>query len=308
MHFMSWPAIVVYVDETYFGNQTGVIQAAIPIQKDLEKVFDDSVKKLLEKYPSNKIQEFKASKISKGNRVIYEIFLQRIINVNASIGDQSSLRPIVTVEGIDRHNDINNVTFINAVTDQLAKHAITDEPQLGKEFSRQVWWLYRFFEKICQSQIANEFEFVFDNKHQYAQKCLDYKAVILPNRIPILRRRWEVLSSIANIILKEMHKPPKWFPKISKFTFNYSENNYFLQSCDLFANLFYNALKYESGIRNKTVELKRDMLQCVIPSINFDRRLVSALEIGVLNNSYKEVFFKDKKLSGCFRLSPENQS
>ena len=121
----------------------------------------------------------------------------------------------------------------------------------------------------------------------------------------VLWEGWKFWTSFASTLLEKMD-PKKWFPKIARFAYGFSQDSYLLQACDLMANLVYNALKYELGVRSGVVKLKRQMLDRVMPDFGVDADLKQALEISSSKDGTQLVCAKMPSFSGCFQLEPAN--
>src|SRR4051812_44166942 len=92
--------IAVYVDETYFDMNSGLIQVGLPVAAGCKAGFEEAVTKLRANNPHIKIAEFKAGKVHAGNAKVYGKFLQYVVNVATSVGEQTPLRPVISVESM----------------------------------------------------------------------------------------------------------------------------------------------------------------------------------------------------------------
>ena len=96
-------------------------------------------------------------------------------------------------------------------------------------------------------------------------------------------------------------------PRIRRFEFKNSKNEFGLQAADLFSHLLYNALKYEMGIRNEATTSKHEMLLGVCPAFQLPRNLAELLSIVRIKNGQKvqeEVACNKPDLISTFILAP----
>ena len=298
---ISPSTIVVYVDESFFTNKTGVIQTALPIQRSSEPVVVEAVASLIAEHKNFRISEFKASKISRGNRGVYKKFLQYVANVASAVGEQTNLSPIVSVEGQGRY-EMDAVRYINAaISKTLSNFGVPERKGLYTEVSQQIWWIFRFFDKICQSQVRNKFAFIFDNKHAFSKEIHSIEKMMDQHGLSVEKPLWAIITDCTNAILKTLGKDAgKWFPRLELLSFLPSEDSFFIQGSDVFSNLVLNSLKFNLGGRTRTTELKFEMLQSVLPTLTLDKDLLSSLE---LRN--ESVACTRADLSGAFQLRPE---
>lgn len=281
MSSASGPSLItVYVDETYFDGQTGLIQTAFPIVSDhYESEVVAAIKKLVkESKPGITINEFKASQLSAGNEPVYRGFLQRCVNAAAIQGDQSPLRPAVTFEAAQRYQGSDFDWVRDQVTGALKKIGVTGEDYLAGEFSRQVLWIWRHFGQVLEQPVGNPFAFIFDNKYSYAQKCRSLKPVEVPGGVFIFHEFGKVLTSFANTMLPRM-EPKRSFPWIERFGYGFSQDNFLLQGCDLISNLFYNSIRYAKGLVNGTTTLKDTLLRSMMAGLAYPAELLDAFTL-----------------------------
>jgi hypothetical protein len=203
---------------------------------------------------------------------------------------------------MDRHAD-NNFQWINSRVDGAMQNlGITNRSHLVGEFSRQIWWLYRFFEKLCPTGMSNSLELIYDNKHRYAQECRSLAAVVNPvDNIPRFWPCWKVLTSMTNTLLSDM-QPKRRFPKVEQFTFAFSTGNYLIQACDMLANLFWNTLKSQQGITDSTSQLKWEMLKAVVPGLALDPSILQSTQVQTGADGKPQVVCVNPKLSGALQL------
>jgi hypothetical protein len=286
--------MMVFVDETFFHSQTGVIQVGIPFPSYLEHLFNRDAADII-KGSRQPISEFKASQISKGNAEVYKKFLELILRKSGMLHEQVDLHPIVTFESYTAHA-VYDAGKITRVVSQAWKNLnVCDvDPHFVAEFSRQVAWINCFFEKILPNTIPNPFIFVFDNKHSYAQECQSVKRIFLPSGIATLKKQGELLVYAANAVLASLANG-RSFPRVSQFNFEHSGNKYFLQAADLVCNLSYNWINYEKGIRTVVTELKHDMLQEVMPAFQLPSKLLDALEVKVDKHGDKKLLWRNSE-------------
>jgi hypothetical protein len=288
------------VDETYFDGQTGLIQTAFPIVSDhYEAEVVAAIKKLIEdSKPGITVNEFKASQLSAGNEPAYRGFLQHCVNAAVIQGDQSPLRPVVTFEAAQRYQGPEFNWVRDQVTGALKNIGVTGEDFLAAEFSRQVLWIWRHFGQVLDKPVGNPFAFVFDNKYSYAQKCRSLKPVKLSSSIFLFHEFGKVLTTFANTMLPRM-EPKRLFPRIERFGYGFSQDNFLIQGCDLVSNLFYNSLRYAKGLVNGTTTLKDTLLRSMMPELAYPAELLDAFAL-----SGEQLLCRSSELRWRVQLTP----
>lgn len=150
---------------------------------------------------------------------------------------------------------------------------------------------------MCPDKIKNDCEFLFDNKHRYAQMC-NQKVSVQYKGTAHLWGTSKLYRSFANTILSKC-KPQKLFPPMTGFTFGYSQKDRLLQAADILSHLFYASLKAEKGLTTGDAQLKYQMLKHVMPGLVFDSDLLKSLQ--VVNG---ELEITSINFGGCFQLEP----
>ena len=94
--------ITIYVDETYFDQDSGLIQAGLPVPDSGDREFQKAVKEMRAEFPRFQQPGFKAGKLNESNAKAYTKFLKYVINLLGLVGDGGELRAVVTVEATGR--------------------------------------------------------------------------------------------------------------------------------------------------------------------------------------------------------------
>jgi hypothetical protein len=298
------PPITVFVDETYLLDNTGFLQAAVPIPQniytnELVHICRDLLAKL-----GKDAKEFKGSAISKGNAEIYLQFLRYFVNATAGVRDQVELNPIVTVDAEARYVGGNSEWVFQQVTGGLKNLGIENEDHLVTEFSRQIVWLHRHWQKLTPVRFTNPLVLMFDNKHRYAQK-LDEERVVVNDQLiaPMFWELGKTMTSFANTLFTQM-EPHIPIARITRFDIGYSPSEFGLQAADLFSNLLHCALKCEMGIKDATNDLKYEMLLHVMPDFKLSPQLQASLAIDKDKEGRDALRCIDPQLLSTFQFLP----
>ena len=132
----------VFIDESYLLDQTGYLQAAVPIPQDIYmQELVPRCKELLLKLGKD-AKEFKGSGIKAGTLGIYREFLKGFINVAAQLADAAPVYSIVAIDSTGVYGSHSFKQIYDNVAGTFAKLGITDEDHLAVEFSRQILWLH----------------------------------------------------------------------------------------------------------------------------------------------------------------------
>ncbi len=276
------PQIIgVYLDETYFKQQTGMIQTAIVMPDDkYTEVFVEIAEYILAR---DGRKEFKARDIKRGNVASFREFLQRVVNVVHIVGNRSILRSIIAVDG-----DIPaRMTMFDKVYRQariaLSNNGVvldSDLENLLKDYCSQYLWFVDHFKYIAPHAVENEFRILLDDRYKNAQTGQQTKLVPTKHGFawPISVTR--LITSTFNS-MRSVHQMTDRLPRVSEIKHYWSEDHYGIQAADLLSNLLYNFLKYEMGIRDPkgTTELKRDLLLEVVPGMSVDDAVRKCLEV-----------------------------
>jgi hypothetical protein len=254
--------ITIYIDETYFDMNSGLIQVGLPVPYGCKAGFEEAIAKLRADNPHVQIAEFKAGKVHAGNATVYGKFLQYVINIAGAVGEQTPLRPVISVESMKVSTGNEYDWVLRQVTGAFQKQGINNAPA-SNEFARQALWLWRYMKNICPQQVGNPFQIIVDEKYRDATECRSLKPVIMPHGMVVWWEHWKHLTSFLNTLLSNV-KPRRWTPRITEFRFESSKNSLYLQAADLLANIFYNAMKFEKGIVNPNTKLKHDLFQSVM--------------------------------------------
>ena len=96
---MTPQVILLFVDETYLANDSGIIRAALPVFiRPYQKVIVPECEKFL-KQLGPETKEFKGGHIKRGNLTAYHKFLTAFRNVAALVASNSPLRAVITLDG-----------------------------------------------------------------------------------------------------------------------------------------------------------------------------------------------------------------
>lgn len=296
--------ICVFIDETYLLDQTGYLQAAVPIPQDVyTQQLVPHCKGLLAKLGKD-AKEFKGSGIKPGTLAIYQDFLSVFINVAAQLADVAPVYSVVAIDSTGVYgSDPFKQIYMN-VTGVFAEHGITDEEQLAAEFSRQILWLHIHFPTISPKFFSNRLILCFDNKHRYAQRMQALKAftgsrLIAPTFWPLEK----AFGSFANTLFQ--HLTPKIaISKIDRFQFQWSSVEFGLQAADLLCHLVFNAIRHEMGIVNDNTKMKTALLKKVMPTFALDAGLKASLGIGKDGEGKDDILCKDAKLRSRLQFLP----
>ncbi|MBC8373496.1 MAG: hypothetical protein ISS69_09185 [Phycisphaerae bacterium] len=257
--------VLVFIDETYLPGRTAIVQAAVAFTRQAYRdlIVPECGKLLKQLGPDAK--EFKGSNLSKGNRAIYQQFLERVTGVVGAIAEKAPLRAVVSVDSVEPYSG-DNFNFVDGgVRKALNAFGISNIPKCVAEFSRQMLWLRYHLPKIIPEGLANELTITFDNQHKYAKELRNPIATGLVDQPRSLRPLSDLLTPFANILLQGALEPSTGPVKVEKFDFLWSEESFGVQAADLLANLTYHGLRYEHGFQNKKTKLKRDILYDFIP-------------------------------------------
>ena len=298
--------ITIYVDETYLDQKSGLIQVGLPVPDAGDREFKKAVDVMREQFPRFQHAEFKAGKLKGRNAEPYRKFLKYLINLLGAISDQSDLRGVVTIEAARRFSGDEYELLLREVNKTFAILKI--ETPVGPEFARQVGWLRRNFDYLCGSPIKNPFRVMVDEKHSNAEESSSVKPTLSPQLGAwVWWEHWKHLTTILNCLLRRARKA-RWTPQFTEFRFENSEKSLYLQAADLLANLFYNALSFEKGIRTETTRLKNDILRTVYDS-PFEAHLLDALDVvmrtDVKGDVHDLLVLRDEKFSGRMTLLPQ---
>jgi hypothetical protein len=272
--------ICIFIDETYLLDQTGFLQAAVPIPQDIyTQQLVPHCKGLLAKLGKD-AKEFKGSGIKPGNAGIYQEFLQGFINVTAQLADTAPVYSIVAIDSTGLYAGPVFKQILDNVAGSFAQLGITDEDQLAAEFSRQILWLHIHYPSISPKAFANHLILCFDNKHRYAQRMQALKAFSGARLIaPTFWQLEKAFRSFANTLFQHL-EPKIAISKIDRFQFQWSSVEFGLQAADLFCHLMFNAVRHEMGIVNENTKLKTEILKKVLPAFALEAALRASLGIG----------------------------
>lgn len=298
------PAIVVFLDETYLLKESGFLQAAVPIPLNVYAgELIPLCKELLGKLGKD-AKEFKGSAIKPGNRDVYLQFLRHYTNASANVGDKVELYPVVAVDAADQYTGDKFKWVFDNVVGGLKNLGIDNEENLIAEFSRQVLWLFHHWKKISTVRYANPLVLLFDNKHRYAEKFNEQRAVINDKLIaPTFWELGKTMTSFANTLFSMM-EPRIPIPCISRLDFQWSPSDFGLQAADVFSHLIYNALKCEMGIKDEGADLKYELLLHVMPDFKLDSPLQTALKVEKDNDGRDGLVCVEPKLLSTFQFLP----
>lgn len=299
------PSIDVFIDETYLLNRSGLLQSAIPIQRDVyEEKLKPFCRDLLQRLGKG-AREFKGSAIKNGNKDIYLAFLQAFVNEVANVADQWPLFPIISIDAMEVYSGPMFDSINGNVRGALKNLGISNEDQLVAEFSRQILWLHIHFKKITQLNLENDFILNFDNKHRYAESCGTNRFVTHRYlRASVSVKLENLLKSMAQTLIAKI-EPRIAMPRIGGFRFQWSSNEFGLQAADLLCHLVYNRLKYEMGIVNANTELKSQILWEVMPCNIIDPALRALMKVTRDNEGKDAVLCLDKELRSTIQILPK---
>lgn len=296
--------ICIFVDESYLLDQTGYLQAAVPIPQDVytEQLLPHC-KELLAKLGKD-AKEFKGSGIKPGTLAIYQDFLQSFINVAAQLADVAPVYSIVAIDSMSVYGSEPFKQIYNNVLGAFDNLGITDEDQLAAEFSRQILWLHIHYPFISPNAFANHQILCFDNKHRYAQRMQALKA-FTGSRLnaPTFWQLEKVFRSLANTLFQHL-EPKLTISKIDRFHFQWSTVEFGLQAADLLCHLVFNAIRHEMGLVNDKTKMKAELLKKVMPDFALDNALKSSLGIGKDGEGKDDVLCKDANLRSRFQFLP----
>jgi len=275
--------ITIYIDESYFDRNTGLIQAAIPVPAGYVKAFQSRVAELRDQNPHFHSQEFKGGKITKGNAGVYKKFLRDAMNLSAIISDNSPLRTVITVESTQSSRSNEYQWVLDQVTGAFHELGIDHAPT-SQEFARKVVWLWRYLKDICCRPVKNSFRVIVDEKYRDADECRSLKPTLNTNGVVIRWPHWKHLTNFLNTLLKEM-RPKHWAPHVAEFRFEKSQGSLFLQAADVLANIFYNAMKYGKGIVDDNTTLKYELFRSFMDG-PLDSRLLNELDVTTRADSH----------------------
>jgi hypothetical protein len=108
--------ITIDVDETYFDQNSGLIQVGLPVPDSGDREFRKAVDAMRAEFPRFQRTEFKAGKPNESNDKVYAKFLKYVINLLGLVGDGSELRAVVTVEAAGRSAGSERDFILKAVT------------------------------------------------------------------------------------------------------------------------------------------------------------------------------------------------
>jgi hypothetical protein len=273
------PPIYVFVDETYLLNETGFVQAAVPVPANLyTSQLLPICKELLSKLGKD-AKEFKGSGIKAGNKEIYRSFLRLFVDVTTQVGDKADLHPIASVDASAPYKGGQFQGIFDNVTGGLKNLGIEGEDNLVAAFSQQVLWLFRHWRKISNTRYSNALVLLFDNKHRYAQRFNEQRIHV--NSKLIAPAFWELgktMTSFANTLFKQIDATLP-IPRISCFDFKWSPAEFGIQAADLFSHLVHSAIKCELGIKDDNNDSKYELLLEVMPDFVFTNELKNALKV-----------------------------
>lgn len=292
--------ILLFVDESYFVNNSGFVQACVAVPRDTyQNNIVPQCKLLLSQLGPN-AKEFKGNKIKQGNASIYEAFLKLFINAMAGLSDISKMNSIVTVDAQGPYSG-RNVTWINRNVDgAMQRLGIQGTTHLATEFSKQILWLYHHWPKLCGRKYHNPLIVFFDEKHNYAQQCQQMQFVSAPGTPAILQSTNRTLTSFANSLFGQM-EPKRDVSKIIDFTFSRSDNEFGLQAADLLAHLMLNSLRTALGSATPNMKLREGMLQVFMPGHCTPQALIQSLQL-----QGSDIKCINSSLLSTFRLEPAN--
>jgi hypothetical protein len=295
--------IYVYVDETYLDDRSGLIQSAFCLPKNNHSGFELAVDALKATHPAIfPPVEFKGSSLSQGNVAVYRDFLAIAFNHIGQVSDKSPLRTITTIESLGRLEDKNFAWIYDHLKGAAANLRVTAHnlDYFLKESARQLWWIFRFIDKICTSPIPNEFIFVFDNKQRYGQMCRSTFDLVHPTLGPVKWSGGKLISSFARTLLSTLGKNEgKWMPIIRGFDFGFSSTQRQLQVSDLISNLFFSSLKGELGFVSEAVTLKHGLFMSFM-SGRLANELYSDLNVTAVSGN-DQLVATGTKFGGCIQ-------
>jgi hypothetical protein len=289
------PNVLVFIDESYFDSNSGFIQSAFVITKDLyTNYFIPESTKVLSKLGRN-AKEFKASNISKGNLKIYKDFLSIIETCIVTMADHSPLHSFVSIDSNQVYEEINLSDFVNTISSAFASISVILDSHLIYETTRQLYWLFNHYGNICNTKLSNEFEFIFDQKHRYAKECHAKGFIFDKFGRGIFVPKKNAIKHVSNAAF-QTHFSTRPYPRIHDFKFYWSTKEIGLQASDLISNLVFNTLKVMLGSTNNIAKLKHDLLLDVVPSLRLYDDLNKALTLTYASSNYEGIANSNSKL------------
>lgn len=285
----QFPNIKVYFDETNLLG--GFIQVAfvLPEDKYINK-FEPKAKSLLEKI-DKRAKEFKANKFDRNSKHSkrYEDFLDLIRITITSSFDKTGLNSIIAIDSDNFYSPTYLQHYLKTLKTMISSisPANTFSQHFINESAKQYYWLMNHVNKIIQIKTANKFELIFDEKHNYAQQCLQ-SGVLLSGKHRVVCQNHDILKYLFNAQMKVLLRG-KLYPIADKFTFFFSQKDFGLQAADVLSNFTFNFLKVENGEKDLNSVAKHDMLLNIIPELKNYPQLKAATKyagnnILVMNN------------------------
>lgn len=292
--------ILLFIDEAYLSGQTGFVQSCVVVPRDAyqNKVVPEAT--CLLKRLGKDAKEFKASKIKPGNSRIYTEFLQLFVNHIAAVSDVSTMRSVVSVDAQGCYSGKNFQWLNPQVLGAMQNLGLKDVSELGNEFTRQVLWLYNHWPKIGgMGKYKNPLIITFDEKHKYAKQCKQMQFISAPGTPAILTGVHEVLTSFANCLFKKCLIPIRLVPSIKDFRFGWSPAEFGIQAADVLANLMYNSVLFNMGVKTPATSVRTAILQELMPGLNVPTALTTSMK-----RCGNEVVCTNSGLLSTFQLEP----
>jgi len=271
--------IYVFIDETDLLGQTGSLQSGISVPQDIyTELLVPHCQELLQQLGKD-VKEFKGKNIKKGNKDVYQEFVQSFVNVAVPMAKQASIYSIVAVDATDVYSGEDCDWILKEVLGALAHMGIHDERDLATEFSGQILWLHKHYKKITAEKFANDLILCFDNKHQYAKRMQALRA-FASNKLPgaAFWQLEKAMTSCANTLLQDM-EPKIPIARIERFYLEHSSAEFGLQAADLFCHLVYSGIKHELGIVEHNTTPKLQILREFVPGFALHAELRGALAV-----------------------------
>ncbi len=298
--------IEIFVDETFFHDRSGFLQAAFAAPKDIyDQVIVPRSRELL-KQLGPQAKEFKGSAIKRGNVRPYREFLYLFIDISARIADQAPLYAVVSLDATTAYagQQFDCVRF--NVVGALNNMHVTDADFLAEEFSRQMLWLHRHFPLIAPRGFRNDVVLTFDAKYLHAEESRAARFFSGDKLIVATTSTLEsVFSSCARTLFSD-HRSDIRLPnigRVDRFRFVRSPDEFGLQAADVLSHLLYSAIRKSMGINDPGVDFKVQVLNEVMPDFEIDDALRASLTVVTGPDGRQDLRLTNPQFRSRFQLT-----